>query len=92
MINRRSVAGKEIIFALIENEGGVLAPHVRSQYGGGAYAHSSTLTVANGSSIGGNTATVSLPALSLSPLSSQLVHQMINRRSSLDRCERWTSR
>ena len=63
-------------------------PRVRSQYGGGAYVHSSTLTVTDGSSIDGNTANV-LPAFALA---SGLVVASPSNRLLLDRCERETQR
>ena len=69
---------------MIEHEGETALarrPHVRSQDGGGAYVTKfSTMTVTNGSSIDGNTATdVSSPAFAL-PLGSWLVRRVINRR------------
>ena len=76
---------------MVENKGGPFAPCVRSQEGGGAYVdHYSTMTVANGSSINGNTATkVSSPAFVFA-LGSWLVRQVTNRRSIA--AERETSR
>ena len=85
---------------MIEYEGNAaLAPRVRSQNGGGAYVHSSTLTVANGSSIDGNTAGsvidgnvvgvggVSSPACALA---SGLVVGSKSNQTKFDRCERET--
>ena len=76
---------------MIEHEGDTaLAPRVHSQDGGGTYInYYSTLTVANGSSIDGNTADVSLPVFALA---FGLVVGSPSEQSTLERCERDTSR
>ena len=62
----------------------MFAPRVRSQSGGGAKVKYSTLTVANGSSIDNNTASVSSPAFALT---SRLVVGSPSYPSPLHRCE-----
>ena len=76
---------------MIEREGdAALAPCVRSQHGRGVFVYdSSMLTVANGSSIDGNTAEVSSSAFALA---SGLVVGLPSDESTLNRCERETSR
>ena len=66
-----------------------LAPRARSQWGGGVCLSASTLMLANGSSIDGNTADVKLPAFALA---SGLVVGSPSHQPTLGRCERETVR
>ena len=77
---------------MIEREGDTaFASRARSQSGGGAYVNSdSTMTVTNGSSIGGNYAgEVCSPAFAVA---SGLVVGSPSHQPTLDLCERETSR